>query len=227
MTRLQGRRARCRADRSQEGGYVAVMTALLLIVLMGLAAFAVDVGRWYVVGQQEQRAADAAALAGVTTLPADPTALPNGAYATAQNFSKVNGFQNGTVTGTTVTPLLDGRPTRLRVTVSRDVENIFGPLLGIPTTTVTRTAVADFGGPVPMGSPCNEFGDDPEAGSTRSTNCANAGAFWANVGSPKATKVSGDAFQDNVCASGNDGCSARTRAPTSTMTPTATSTSSP
>ena len=60
--------AASRADRSREGGYVAVMTALLMFVFMGLAAFAVDVGRWYVVGQQEQRA-DAAALAGVTKLP--------------------------------------------------------------------------------------------------------------------------------------------------------------
>lgn len=206
MITLRRRWAGSHADHSQEGGYVAVMTALLLIVLMGLAAFAVDVGRWYVVGQQEQRAADAAALAGVTNLPGDLNG-PNGAIATAKNFSKVNGFEN-LVNGTTVTAGLDasGRPTRLRVTVSRTVDNIFGSLMGIPTTTVSRTAVADFGGPVPMGSPCNEFGDDPDAGGNRSTNCANAGAFWANVGSPKATKISGDAYQNNVCTTANDGC---------------------
>ena len=66
---------------------------------MGLAAFAVDVGHWYVVGQQEQRAADAAALAGVTSLPGDKVA----AFAAAQKYSKINGFQNG-VNATTVTP---------------------------------------------------------------------------------------------------------------------------
>jgi Flp pilus assembly protein TadG len=206
MITLRRRWAGSRADRSQEGGYVAVMTALLLVVLMGLAAFAVDVGRWYVVGQQEQRAADAAALAGVTNLPGDLNG-PNGAIATAKNFSKVNGFEHN-VNGTAVTAGLDasGRPTRLRVTVSRTVGNIFGSLMGIPTTIVSRTAVADFGGPVPLGSPCNEFGDDPDAGGNRSTNCVNAGAFWANVGSPKATKVSGDAYQNNVCTTANDGC---------------------
>jgi hypothetical protein len=182
------------------------MTALLLVVLMGLAAFAVDVGRWYVVGQQGQRAADAAALAGVTSLPTDTA----GAFAAAQDFSKVNGFQNGTA-ATTVTPVVDGRPSRLRVTVSRTVNNIFGPLMGNPTTTVTRTAVADFGGPVPMGSPCNEFGNDPEPGSNRSAACSGvSGQMWANVNSYKSDKGNGDAIQAHSCITSGDGCSGTT-----------------
>jgi len=187
------RRADRRADRSHEGGYVAVMTALLLVILMGLAAFAVDVGQWYVVGQQEQRAADAAALAGVTNLPEDQVK----AFATAQNFSKINGFQNG-VNATTVTPLIDTAATRLRVSVTRTVDNIFGPLLGVPKTTITRTAVADYAGPVPLGSPCNEYGDDPDLlpNPHKSVYCADTGQFWANVGSPQAPKSNGDAYQN-------------------------------
>ena len=189
------------AVRSQEGGYVAVMTGLLMIVFMGLAAFAVDVGHWYVVGQQEQRAADAAALAGVTSLPENNVQ----AFANAQSYSKVNGFQNG-VSATTVTPLIDGRPTRLRVTVTRVVDNIFGPLLGVPKTSITRTAVADYAGPVPLGSPCNEYGNDPYPTGVQSTNCSGVAQLWANVGSPQAPKISGDAFQNGVCTSANDGC---------------------
>ena len=61
-----------------------------------------------------------------------------------------------------------------------------------------------------MGSPCNEFGNDPENDGQRSDNCDDAGEFWANVGSPNATKRSGDAFQNNVCTSGDDGCSGST-----------------
>lgn len=202
MTTPTARWSASRPDRSSEGGYVAVMTGLLLLVLMGIAALAVDVGFWYVVGQKEQRAADAAALAGVTSLPGDTV----GAFATAQQFSTINGFTNGAL-ATTVTPGLDGRPTRLRVTVTRTVDNFFGPLLGVPKTTISRTAVADYAGPVPLGSPCNEFGDDPVANGHRSTNCNGTGAFWANIGSPTGTKISGDAYQDNVCASGDDGCS--------------------
>jgi Flp pilus assembly protein TadG len=214
MIIIQRRWAAFRDDRSRDGGYVAVMTALLLMVLIGLSAFAVDVGHWYLVGQQEQNAADAAAMAGVTSLPSNTV----GAYATAQNYSKINGFQNG-VNATTVTARLGGSQTRLQVTVNRTVTNFFGSLLGVPTTNVSRTAVADYAGPVPLGSPCNEFGDDPDVVGFRSTNCAAAGLFWANVGSPNATKISGDAYQDNVCASGVDGCSGSSSGPNTDYDP--------
>ena len=87
------------------------------------------------------------------------------------------------------------------MSVTTTVDNIFGPLLGVPKTTITRSAVADYAGPVPLGSPCNEFGDDPEpgAGSTlrKSANC-NTGQFWANVGSPQAPKSNGDAYQNQM-----------------------------
>jgi len=192
--------------RSKEGGYVAVMTALLLFTLMGLAAFAVDVGHWYQVGQQEQAAADAAAMAGVTYLPGDLTSAQN----TAQNYSKINGFQNG-VNSVTVTPALDGRPTRLRVTVSQTVPNFFGSLLGVSNTTVSRTAVADYSEPVPMGSPCNEFGNDPDPASNRATACSGVlGQFWANVNSPGTDKANGDAYQSVSCPTGGDGCTGST-----------------
>jgi Flp pilus assembly protein TadG len=193
MTTPKARWVAFRAGRSPEGGYVAVMTGLLLMVLLGISAFAVDVGFWYVVGQQEQRAADAAALAGVTSLPGDITS----AYAAAQNFSKINGFPNG-VQATTVTPAIDGRPTRLRVTVTRTVDNLFGSLWGVPKTTISRTAVADYAGPVPLGSPCNEYGDDPDNTGQRSSNCNGVAQFWANVGSPQAPKGNGDAYQNDM-----------------------------
>jgi hypothetical protein len=192
--------------RSREGGYVAVMTALLLFTLMGLAAFAVDVGHWYQVGQQEQAAADAAAMAGVTFLPGDLAS----AQSTAQSYAKINGFQNG-VNSVTVTPALDGRPTRLRVTVSQSVPNFFGSLLGVSKTTVSRTAVADYSEPVPMGSPCNEFGNDPDPASNRATACSGVlGQFWANVNSPGTDKANGDAYQSVSCPTGADGCTGST-----------------
>ena len=211
MIAIQQRWAHFRGDRSREGGYVAVMTALLLMVLVGLAGFAVDVGHWYLVGQREQNAADAASMAGVTSLPGNLS----GAQATAQTYSKLNGFQNGG--NTTVTPVLGGSATRLQVTVSQTVTNFFGSLLGVPTTNVSRTAIADYSGPVPLGSPCNEFGDDPAplvgGSSVRSVNCTAAGHFWGNVGSGPALKSYGDAYQDNVCASNVDGCSGSAAGP--------------
>jgi hypothetical protein len=176
-----------------EGGYVAILTGLLMVVFVGLAALAVDIGRSYVVGQQGQRAADAAAMAGVVSLPGDQDA----ARATALRYSALNGFVNG-ASSTSVTAGIDGRPTRLRVTVTRTVETFFASVLGHPTLTITRTAVADYAGPVPMGSPCNEYGDDPEPAGHTSANCHGSGAFWANVGSPQAPKGNGDAYQNQM-----------------------------
>jgi len=202
---IQTRWAGLRDGRSKEGGYVAVMTAMLLFILLGLAAFAVDVGHWYQVGQQEQAAADAAAMAGVTYLPGDSAS----AFSTAKNYSKINGFPDGGAT--TVTPALDGRPTRLRVTVSQTVPNFFGSLLGVSNTTVSRTAVADYSEPVPMGSPCNEFGNDPDPASNRATACSGVlGHFWANVNSPGSDKANGDAYQSVSCPTGGDGCTGST-----------------
>src|ERR1035437_3307538 len=215
---IQTRWAPLRHGRSKEGGYVAVMTAMLLMTLMGLAAFAVDVGHWYQVGQQEQAAADAAAMAGVTYLPADSTS----AFSTARTYSKINGFQDG-VNSTTVTPAVDGQPTRLRVTVKRSVTNFFGSLLGVPSTTVARTAVANYSEPVPMGSPCNGFANDPDpsASTNRSTNCSSTSQFWANIGSLGQTKVSGDAYQDTDCTGTPlpDGCSGSSAGPNTDLDP--------
>jgi hypothetical protein len=104
-----------------------------------------------------------------------------------------------------------GQSSKLQVTITETVQNTFGQLLGMNTETITRTAVANYQAPLPMGSPCNEFGNGPEptngAVNPRSSNCSQAGQFWANVGSPQATKISGDAYQDGVCGSTVNGCS--------------------
>ncbi len=198
-------RRRPRTRQRDERGYVAVVSGLLMLVLLGFSAFAVDVGHWYIEGQRAQRAADAAALAGVTKLPDDRL----GAYSTARQYATTNGYTSGT--GTLVSPSLAGGSTRLRVDVSQDVPNIFGSLLGRPTTTVARHAVAEFAGPVPLGSPCNRFGDDPDPGSNISSNCSAAGNFFAMVGSEAVDKVQGDAFQNGECStSTSDGCTSGT-----------------
>jgi len=191
-----------RRHRHDSSGYVAVLTVMAITVIFGMAAFAVDVGKWYVTSKRVQRAADAGALAGVPNLPGDP----QGAYDVARQFTAVNGYDDTDI-DTTVSTGLDGQPNRLRVTVSSTVDNIFGGLLGVPQTTITRTAVADYAGPVAMGSPCNQYGDDPDPNGTQGKACADiSGQFWANVGGPMSSKSTGDAFQDSVCSALVDGC---------------------
>ncbi len=193
-----------RRHRRDEQGYVAVLTAVLLIPLLGMAAFAVDVGQWYVTAREAQRAADAGALAGVTRLPGDP----QGAFATAKDFAGRNGFVDAEE-DSEVTARLENGPTKLRVTVSKTAPTTFGRLFGVTDTTITRSAVADYAGPVPLGSPCNKYGNDPDPGDTDSSVCDDVGQFWANVGSPGASKRSGDAFQNGSC-SGEDQCAGGT-----------------
>jgi hypothetical protein len=104
-----------------------------------------------------------------------------------------------------------GASSELRVTITDTVQNTFGQLLGVDSETISRTSVANYQAPLPMGSPCNAFGNGPEptigALNPRSSNCAKAGQYWANVGSPQATKISGDAYQDGNCSGGPDNCS--------------------
>ncbi|MFT4010076.1 MAG: pilus assembly protein TadG-related protein [Nocardioidaceae bacterium] len=199
LPRLAGRRGR------GQNGYVAIVAAMFTLFMFGMAAFSVDVGRWYLTARETQRAADAAALAGVSYLPGNQT----GAFAAAQDYATRNDMTNGS-DGVVVTPAIGDSPTKLQVTVAQPVQSVFGSLLGIDSATITRSATADYAGPVPLGSPCNEYGNDPESSGAgngnRSSNCSGSAAFWANVGSPGATKSYGDAYQDNVCTSSIDGC---------------------
>ncbi|WP_432821181.1 TadG family pilus assembly protein [Trichloromonas sp.] len=56
----------------QEGGAIAVIVAILILVLVGFAAFAIDFGHLAVVQKELQNAADAGALAGAQALYEDP-----------------------------------------------------------------------------------------------------------------------------------------------------------
>jgi hypothetical protein len=191
-----------------DGGYLVIWVALLLPVLIGMAALGVDVGMWYVSANEQQKAADAAALAGAARLPSDPTA----AAATARQVASANGFTDGT-DDVVITTTPTGN--RLSVTIAKTVPNSFGPVLGINETTVTRSAQAAFEGPVSMGSPCNTFGDDPDpsAAVVTSPHCGGvAGEYWAAVAPPGTPKNDGDAYQSGRCDLGTptDLCSGTT-----------------
>ncbi|HEY2330402.1 MAG TPA: hypothetical protein VGH94_00655, partial [Acidimicrobiales bacterium] len=105
-------------------------------------------------------------------------------------------------------------PAQLKVTITHTVDNFFTTIVGIPRTTITRSGVAEFQGPVPMGSPANTYGNETiGAGDTRWSNTytssSNQPGFWANVAGPQSTKTNGDAFQAAICQ-GADGCNGST-----------------
>lgn len=189
--------------RSDEGGYVALLTAVLMPVLLGCAAVGVDIANWYLQAERLQVAADAASLAGVPYLPDNTT----DAFNRAKLVSARNGYQDAVGGALVSASVVPGYPTKLRVSVTQTVKNNFGFAIGVPTATITRTAVADYAGPVAMGSPCNGFGNDPDAGGRRNAFCTtDTPNLWASIAAPKSPKANGDAFQSGQCNTSDDGC---------------------
>lgn len=207
-----------RAARAREAGYVAILVSLLVpTVFLALAATAVDTARWYLEMERVQEAADAAALAGVPYLPQD---LPS-ARTRALEVAKRNGYDDA-ASGVQVTVSKAERESQLRVTISARVTNQFGQLFGAGSTVITRSAVADFTGPAPMGSPCNVFGTEPPSGSkggyssgggaspqgssaigtVRPANCKQDPEMWATVEGPQTGKVQGDRYGTVNCEDG-------------------------
>src|SRR5262245_27241236 len=77
--------------KNKKRGYVLVVVASLLFVLIGFTALAVDMGVLLGARTQSQRAADAAALAGAFTFVNNPYLVqPDGAIAEATQAAVTN-----------------------------------------------------------------------------------------------------------------------------------------
>ena len=146
-------------EDSDEAGYVIPLTALLLVPMLIFAAFATDVGAWYVRADQAQRTADAAALAGTVWLPDTVKATE-----VARDVAARNGFRDpawvalhgGTANAVVDVPGLtaDGG---LRVDVMVDTPSYFGAVV-LDSVAIERRAVAAAVPPVQMGNPSNGLG---------------------------------------------------------------------
>jgi hypothetical protein len=137
----------------QPRGQVLIIFAFLLTILLGMAAFVVDLAWIWSNQLQVQRAADAGALAGVVHLPADPS----GGIAAARAEARKNGYEHNVDAQIAASPD-PSFSRRMIVTISAPVETFFMGLFGFDEVTVTRTARAEYILPVPMGSPQNYLG---------------------------------------------------------------------
>ncbi len=172
-----------------EAGAAVVLVAASMTVLLGFAAFSVDFGWLYLNGIRIQHGADAAALAGVVYEPGDQTQ----AYDTADAIAGDNGYVDG-VGGTTVTPVdysddataVDNQ-FQLRVTVTDTVDTFFMRVFGFDSITMSRTAVAEYVLPLPMGSNLPYFGEDPSIPGREPH-------FWANIHGYYTGRQLGDRF---------------------------------
>lgn len=207
-----------RRRRDEAGAAALVVSITVPVVFLAVAALAIDVSRWYLERQRLQLAADAAALAGVPYMPHDLAA----ATTRAREVAARNGFTHGADAEVSVSE--GEKPAQLEVSVTSTVDNLFGAMIGIDDIDLNASAVADYQGPAPMGSPCNTFGNEPSAGggssSARPTgtargsspfaNCSARPQLWATVEGPQTGKVQGDRYQPRFCeAGGVHGCDAQ------------------
>src|SRR4030081_3802367 len=133
--------------RGEQKGQTLVIVALMIVVLLGFTGLVTDIA-WYEVNLVRiQRAADAAALAGVVYLPSNVA----GAVAAAKGEAAKNGYQDGTgnvVVNAAPDAVIDKI---LHVDVSSPVPTFFARLFGVTRFSGHRNARAEFILPIPMG----------------------------------------------------------------------------
>lgn len=187
------------SDRLDDRGIALPFVAIMLVLLMGMTALAVDLGWLYLNGSRVQRGADAAALAGVVHLPHN---IP-GVDDNTMSGANANGWDIGLLRGTPVpgggSDVLNWQQlsdNRLEVELRATVPTFFMKVFGFNEMNISRRATAEYIKPVPLGSPFRCFGNSPS-----SSGCPD-GNFWASVQMPYTAKHNGDPFQ-SLCITAN------------------------
>jgi hypothetical protein len=130
----------------EERGQGLVLAALSMVVVMGFAAMAVDVGSFMHDRRQLQNAADAAALAGAAGLPDASLATEK-----AHEWATKN-FDGSDQVVTSVNVYTYRAPNdRIEVTVKGETDFVFARVLGMDKATVRASATA---GRVPITASC-------------------------------------------------------------------------
>jgi Flp pilus assembly protein TadG len=151
------RRAIGRAFVDQRGQTLPIM-AIMMVILLGVSALAIDVGHAYVVKSQLQNSANAAALAAAGYVYASSSSSTTSTTVADQYSSNgtenANPYNTGTPTvqmvclnmlepsGTTCSTT--STPNAVRVTETGTVKTFFGFLVGFPTLSVSATATASM-----------------------------------------------------------------------------------
>ena len=121
-------------------GQMMLVTAIVMVVVLGFAAMAIDVGLAYRDRRDLQNDVDAAALAGSQHLPSDPATAKDRANA----WLVKNGIKPAQVTGIEVESGLATNDT-IRVEVDDNFGWIFGRVLGLTTSNVGAHGKARVG----------------------------------------------------------------------------------
>ncbi len=158
-----------------EGGYVLIWAVISLIALLLVGALAIDVGAFYVRSNELERAADAAALAGVVHMPGN---LAEATLAAEEVLSR-NGIVDGGDINVTIEEGATSR--RLRVTIEDSGVETFLARLLTDSISIERVSEAEFAKPLQMGSPDNHLGSGtlrPDFPSTTPPDYVLEQGFW-------------------------------------------------
>jgi Flp pilus assembly protein TadG len=151
---------RLRQSPTDERGAVSVLVALLMVVLLGFAALAIDVGMLVSEKAQLQNGADAAALGLAQRCAKNPADTMRCAQSSLEARSLANSNALDASTRVAVTTL-DKTAGRVTVTTgakeagtgANHVSLVFANVLGIPSADVTASASAAWGGPSKVEAP--------------------------------------------------------------------------
>jgi Flp pilus assembly protein TadG len=152
---------RVRLRRGDDDGAIAVLVALLAVVLVGMAAFAVDLGNAYAVKRKLSVTADSAALAGAAAAskalsvgsascdtasgqitPASQQALGQAAAQSAAAAVMSQGDLSGRSTLSPVTLTCTADDIRVTVTNAQSVPTFFAGVFGVADTNPVGAATA-------------------------------------------------------------------------------------
>jgi hypothetical protein len=122
-----------------DSGQVAILMLNFLVVLLGIAAAAIDVGSWYRADRELQQTVDAAALAGAQELPEDPA---NGVFVAKAYADKNGGGVNLTDISLSTRVLDDDS---IAVKGEQEAPGFFAKILGVDSVTVHASAKARTG----------------------------------------------------------------------------------
>jgi hypothetical protein len=184
--------------------------ALVSVLLFVVAGLAVDAGTSYLTSNRIERAAAAAALAGVAYLPGDYPDAQNAALVEAARDGFPNTGNGGTSCNVNQWPcVLTNQPAtnELQVTIKTSVSTIFLRIVGFGSHTVVRSETAQYLPPISLGQPGSQQGADL-------SSLGVTGYFerQEGYGNPRSE---GDAFtpspdqNSNSCGpTGGDSCSA-------------------
>lgn len=184
------------ARRRNERGYVMTMMVLLLPLLIGFLALAVDATYFWFRGVQLQRAADAASLAGVTRMPKF-----NEATSTANEIAKRNGFIDGEQNVSVTVARIPRNNKRLQVTIKDDAVGLFFGRIFANSWSTQKTSVAEYISNIPLGSRENAIG----TGYLTDTAAGPKQNFWLAVAGPCTPKEAGDQFASRWDGNGVNG----------------------